>query len=67
MSGKTGPKYREGDRVTITDRCDPDYGIIFNVTGLSPSTKKRRSKGGQWRYRLSNGAYINEKDLERAK
>lgn len=60
------PRYNAGDKVTIIEHGDPDYGKTFEITGLSPSTRKQRSNG-QWRYRLTNGAYYKEVDLERTK
>lgn len=61
---KNLPKYQAGDTVRIAEHADPDYGKTMTITGLSPSTKVKRS-GGQWRYRLTNGGYYRECDLER--
>lgn len=63
MKHKHPPKLKKGDRVRIIDPEDIDYHLIVVVQGLSPSTQKKRSRG-QWRYELSNGAFISENLLE---
>lgn len=61
---KNPPKFHDGDTVKILEHGDPDYGKVLSITGLSPSTKVKRSNG-QWRYRLTNGGYYSENHLER--